>query len=1185
MFRAAMLLAVMMMMTLGAQTALAQTYTLGGNYVKFSKFVQPDPEEAGQYVDVTEAAAGDQILVYIDYDANFPENHYPTGDYSSNQVTVTKNYDEDGRYNGFGHFTMPAQNVTVNAVVAAQEQYTIDLTSATSQVIPESVWILLNGLADNWLIDLNNDGKNDLQMKEDYNESTGVSTYSVIRLAGADNIASDLSIPLSYVYPLQYNSVLFKLKSKKAVQSGWITLSGTEFTYTGQPIEPTVTVKDGTKDITQQFNISYNNNENAGEATVTVTANAAGYTGSATKTFTIAPKPVTISGVKANDKVYDGNVTADIDISGATITGKVDDDDLTIVTGSATFADANAGEGKNVTFSGFTLTGAQAGNYTLSAQPASVKATIKPVTRITVTITGRTYKDIYDGVEHQVEGYTISCDNKVYTAADIAFKGTDVASRIDFGTTNMGLRAEQFENVNSNFDKVTFDVTDGFVTIEQKEVTVTTGSATKEYDGTPLVNSEASITGLVPGEKATVIAKGSQTDVGYSTNIYEIVWDSAKATNYKVVKEDLGRLVVTENPDPVKETKTETVENADGSKTETTTTMVRDASGKLISESIQEITTRTDGSQIILTIMGSDGSPVANLIFDDQGRLISLNFDVQGGKSFSNLGAKGQVVVDHLIQNSQGYESGSNQILIETGSESNVLLGKTTEISTDGIVLATSSSMTIKQTDATEDGTAAGPTRIAINTGGSSGSEDTGNDNGGGTGDDNAGGDGGGTLRYTITWLDEEGGNALLSETYAYGEIPEAPSPNPTKAEDDKFTYTFKEWKPSIVTVTGDATYYAVFEAIPKTGGDNGGGSENPENPQDATQTKDDANPQNLAMGDKIKITIGESESASENYSKSYSYEPVRGVTVEATLTAKLVSGSDNIYEVTGNQATKVTFGLVQWKSSGALFTRPSNITFNGANINTARITFALNKFVETNSTMTLISDFGTNVGTITGTSFHINNGAQDEGHAYIEGSDIKFIVTKGKESESGQSGTEEPGTSDPNPKPFTRDQKDRAATTMTVNYETKEVTGGAGSGAVYGGKSNKVTVDNDLVNFTGGTVNKIIGGGSRAATAEEENDEIEIVSGQEYKLLHDGYIVLNFYTPSGPITVKSIIIRRPGDANNDGYVDAADLVEMINAKANKPSERFNLTNADIDRDGTITQNDIDAVVKIIMGD
>ena len=66
-------------------------------------------------------------------------------------------------------------------------------------------------------------------------------------------------------------------------------------------------------------------------------------------------------------------------------------------------------------------------------------------------------------------------------------------------------------------------------------------------------------------------------------------------------------------------------------------------------------------------------------------------------------------------------------------------------------------------------------------------------------------------------------------------------------------------------------------------------------------------------------------------------------------------------------------------------------------------------------------------------------------------------------------------------------------------------------------------------------------------------------------------------------LTINSIIIRRPGDANGDDYVDAADLVEMINAKNGHASERFVMKNADMDGSGNITQPDIDAVVKIIL--
>ena len=55
------------------------------------------------------------------------------------------------------------------------------------------------------------------------------------------------------------------------------------------------------------------------------------------------------------------------------------------------------------------------------------------------------------------------------------------------------------------------------------------------------------------------------------------------------------------------------------------------------------------------------------------------------------------------------------------------------------------------------------------------------------------------------------------------------------------------------------------------------------------------------------------------------------------------------------------------------------------------------------------------------------------------------------------------------------------------------------------------------------------------------------------------------------------------GDANDDDKVNAADLVEMVNAKDNKASTRFVLKNADIDGSGNITKSDIDAVEKIIM--
>lgn len=57
------------------------------------------------------------------------------------------------------------------------------------------------------------------------------------------------------------------------------------------------------------------------------------------------------------------------------------------------------------------------------------------------------------------------------------------------------------------------------------------------------------------------------------------------------------------------------------------------------------------------------------------------------------------------------------------------------------------------------------------------------------------------------------------------------------------------------------------------------------------------------------------------------------------------------------------------------------------------------------------------------------------------------------------------------------------------------------------------------------------------------------------------------------------------GDANGDNKVDVADIVEMVNAKAGRASAKFRMANADNDKDGSITETDIKAVTRIIMGE
>lgn len=238
----------------------------------------------------------------------------------------------------------------------------------------------------------------------------------------------------------------------------------------------------------------------------------------ATKNFTISPKEVTITGTTVSNKVYNGNTDAVIANLG-TLNGIVDShNNVTIKDGSATFNNKNVGENKTVTFSGFTLEGADAKNYTLTAQPAAATASITP--RL-VTING------------------LAVDNKTYDgkpdatiSADLTLTLAPVANNADSGivpnddvTLNPTAAKAEFENKNAGADKpVTFSdfaltgadagnytlvlPTDVTATIERKTLTVDglkiadktyDGTKTAQWDGTP------TLIGLVEGETLQLI--------------------------------------------------------------------------------------------------------------------------------------------------------------------------------------------------------------------------------------------------------------------------------------------------------------------------------------------------------------------------------------------------------------------------------------------------------------------------------------------------------------------------------------------------------------------------------------------------------------------------------------------------------------------------------------------------------
>ena len=183
------------------------------------------------------------------------------------------------------------------------------------------------------------------------------------------------------------------------------------------------------------------------------------------------------------------------------------------------------------------------GSNDLYAQWKSIQITDK----ITVTIKGNTSTVTYDGTEKSVTGYTVERSDNRYTENDFTFSGTALAKGTDAGTYPMGLKPENFENKNANFSKVTFVVTDGSLTITKRDVTLTSASASKPYDGTALTSKNVTVggNGFADGEGATYNVTGSQTEVGKSDNefTYELNANT-KANNYNITMYK-GELVIT----------------------------------------------------------------------------------------------------------------------------------------------------------------------------------------------------------------------------------------------------------------------------------------------------------------------------------------------------------------------------------------------------------------------------------------------------------------------------------------------------------------------------------------------------------------------------------------------------------------------------------------------------------------
>ena len=217
------------------------------------------------------------------------------------------------------------------------------------------------------------------------------------------------------------------------------------------------------------------------------------------------------------------------------------------VTGSQT----NAGSSDNE-FTYRLNSSTKAINYNIKTTPGTLKVT--PVTdNVIVTITEHSDSAKYDGTEKTVTGYDVAIDNELYTENDFTFSGNDVIKATDADIYNMELKPSDFNNISHNFASVTFKIVDGTLNISRRDVTLTSATDSKTYDGKPLTNDNVAVggDGFAEGEGAVYNVTGSQTEAGFSNNTFSYeLKDNTKTDNYNITSFE-GILTVSSSEDEV----------------------------------------------------------------------------------------------------------------------------------------------------------------------------------------------------------------------------------------------------------------------------------------------------------------------------------------------------------------------------------------------------------------------------------------------------------------------------------------------------------------------------------------------------------------------------------------------------------------------------------------------------------
>ena len=274
---------------------------------------------------------------------------------------------------------------------------------------------------------------------------------------------------------------------------------------------------------------------NAG-AGKTVTASGITLSGSDASNYTVNASATALADIvarvitatlTANGKTYDGTTAATGTLS---LSGLVEGDRVG-VNGSLAFGDRNAGTGKTVTASGITLSGSDAGNYTVNATAAAVADILARAITATLAANGKAY----DGTSTATGTLSLSgllAGDQVGVAGNLAFGDRNAGTGKTVTASGIALSGTDAGNYSVNATAT------ALADIAARAITATLAANGKTYDGTTAATGTLSLSGVLAGDQVGAAGNFAFGDknagAGKPVTASTITLSGADAGNYTV---------------------------------------------------------------------------------------------------------------------------------------------------------------------------------------------------------------------------------------------------------------------------------------------------------------------------------------------------------------------------------------------------------------------------------------------------------------------------------------------------------------------------------------------------------------------------------------------------------------------------------------------------------------------------